>query len=63
MQQEITDQYAWLDAIEIGAVDDLQIKEALHVTDRGVAGGQVAQERSTSGGDLESPPDPKGGDS
>ena len=63
MQQETTDRYAHLDAVEIGAVDGPQTEEALHVTDRGVAAGQVVRERSTSGGDLESPFDPKGGDS
>ncbi|MDQ3286505.1 MAG: hypothetical protein M3P92_12565 [Actinomycetota bacterium] len=63
MRQEVVSRRRWLDAVEIGAVDGSEIEEALHVTDRGVAAGQVVRERSTSGGDLESPFDPKGGDS
>ena len=63
VEQRATGRRVWLDVVEVGTVDDSEIEEALDVAFRGVAGGRVEQERSTSGGGLESSPDLNKGDS
>ena len=63
MEQRGTGRRVWLGAVEIGTVDDSEVEEALDGGARGVAGGRVEQERSTSGGGLVSPPDLNKGDS
>jgi hypothetical protein len=62
VEQRVTGRRVWLDAVEIGPVDDSEIEQALDVASGGVAGGRVEQEWSASGGSLESPPDPNKGD-
>jgi hypothetical protein len=63
VEQRVTGRRVWLDAVEIGTVDDSEIEQALDVASCGVAGGRVEQEWSASGGGLVSPPDPNKGDS
>ena len=63
VEQRVIGRQVWLDAVEIGTVNDSKIEEVVDVAARDVAGGRVEQEWSTSGGNLNSLPNPNRGDS